>query len=109
MMSSEACHKALANLPGEAEYYLSREDAIAQGGVLTEIMNYPSGVIYGVFRTQEILLRNAAAYIKQAQTKPMQIETTHIVVSLTHSIKTHRHLSRDECIAFPPYGKMQVV
>ncbi len=51
MMSSEACHKALANLPGEAECYISRRDAIAQGGVLIEIMNYPSGVIYGVFRT----------------------------------------------------------
>jgi hypothetical protein len=99
-MLSDAYYKAHKNLPKGAKYYNVRDDAIAQGGVLTEIMDYPSGVIYGVFGTQEMLLHNAAAYIKREQAKTMQIETTHIVVSLTHIIKTHRHLSRDECIAF---------
>ena len=63
-------------------------------------MVYPSGVIYGVFRTQDLLLRNAAAYIKRVRAKPMTVKSTHTAVNLAHIIKTHTPLSHSDCVAF---------
>jgi hypothetical protein len=102
MLTHAAFMKVRKNLPSLASYYLSRDEAIEQGGVLAEfIVTKENKVVYGVFPTQEQLRSSAYAYMDaKLKTLNLPFEATHAIVSLAHLLKTHTHLSDRECLMY---------
>ena len=61
---SKITHAQLKDLPTGADYYATRDEAIAQGGVLAEIVLTKTGrTVYGVFRDQQMLLDHLRLYL----------------------------------------------